>query len=179
MLKDKWKLILILIGIVLIVVVSSYFTRDKYTVTNEDAIKKVVSKETFELLSYKIVNNVDKPFSLIAYKDHKRIGVGMLTIVNGHENFVSELEIQEDKKQVVQTIGRRSGSPYLALFINSREILMHGKTMSITFSNQRTQTRKMSVNETAYIFISDNSDTRFRLTELDIRDDQGKVIYKK
>ncbi|WP_431085938.1 hypothetical protein [Paenibacillus sp. 8b26] len=88
MLKGKWKLSFFLISIVLIVVVSNYFTRDKYTVNNEDTIKKVVGKETFELLNYKIVNTVDKPFSLIAYKDHKRIGVGMLTIVNGQEEFV-------------------------------------------------------------------------------------------
>lgn len=179
MLKGKWKLISILISIVLIVIVSNYFTRDKYTVTNEDTIKKVVGKETFELLSYKIVNSVDKPFSLIAYKDHKRIGVGMLTIVNGQENFVRELEIQEDRGQVVQTIGRTSGSPYLALFINSGDILIRGKTISITFPDQRTQTRKMNVKEMAYIFISDSSDTRFKPTELVIRDDQGKVIYKK
>ncbi|ALP36929.1 hypothetical protein ASL14_12880 [Paenibacillus sp. IHB B 3084] len=179
MLKDKWKLIFILISLILIVVVSNYFTRDKYTVTNEDTIKKVASKEKFELLNYKIVNIVDKPFSLIAYKDYRRIGVGMLTIVNGQEEFVRELEIQEDKKQVVQTIGRKSGSPYLALFINSEEILMFGKTISITFPNQRTQTKKMNVKETAYIFISDSSDTRFKPTEVDIRDGQGKVIYKK
>ncbi|WP_068497875.1 hypothetical protein [Paenibacillus kribbensis] len=78
------------------------------------------------------MNNADKPFSLIAYKDHKRIGVGVLSIVNGQENFVRELEIQEDTKQVVQTIGRRSGSPYLALFINNGTILMHGKTITLS-----------------------------------------------
>ena len=37
----------------------------------------------------------------------------------------------------------------------------------------------MNVKETAYIFISDSSDTRFKPTEVGIRDGQGKVIYKK
>lgn len=47
--KGKWKIVFILISIVLIVVVSNYFTRDKYTAINEDTIKKFQAKKS---LSY-------------------------------------------------------------------------------------------------------------------------------
>lgn len=57
----------------------------------------------------------------------------MLTIVNGQEEFVRELEIQEDKKQVVQTIGRKRGSPYLALLLTVRKSLCMAKLYLLPF----------------------------------------------
>ncbi|MBE0336163.1 hypothetical protein E4V51_08085 [Paenibacillus sp. 28ISP30-2] len=99
-------------------------------------------------------------------------------VANAENTQSLDYTLVHDVDRPTQTIGRRNGYSYVALFLHDEHIRTEGQTITAIFPNQHTQTQTMHPGKTSYILVSNHSNGDTGAIRLEIRDKQGNVIYE-
>lgn len=175
--------ILILVGMCLcIFLVVNFISKDRYGVITDSQIGNVVAEEKITLLAEERLNHRNKPIALLFYEKDNLIGAYDVTNKNGNIHYLKAITVEKRNEMPIQFIGAQGEFAYVMVSINDKDILKNAEILTVTFGDNVSYSKEVSLQDGNYIIVHENPLKEKRMVQninIDVYNSSGQVIYRK